>query len=156
LFHRRERDGIDYIRTAPSEIWRAANFRRLSFTGLETAVEAAVAREHRVELRYTGLRGVQRAAAGVMSRYTFNYPIHSGLAAWQGVLPHGLLGRSRIGVFRRFGRAPYVVWDVWLASSRGRLRPFIQFTNLTGARYEEVIGVPMPGRGVLVGVQFVR
>ncbi|MFB3827939.1 MAG: TonB-dependent receptor plug domain-containing protein [Bryobacteraceae bacterium] len=154
-FHRRERDGIDYVRASPAEVWRATNFRRLRFTGVETALETSLARQHQVELRYTGLWGVQNAAAGAVSRYTFNYPMHAGLAAWQGTIAGGLLGRSRVGVLRRFARAPYAVWDLFLASGRGHVRPFLQFTNLTGAAYEDVPGVPMPGRGVVAGVQFV-
>jgi len=156
VFHRRERDGIDYVRASPAEVWRATNFRRLRFTGVETALETAVVRKHQIEFRYTGLRGVQDAAASLVSRYTFNYPIHAGLVTWQGTLRGGLLGRSRLGVLHRFARAPYAVWDLCLASGRGRTRPFIQFTNLTGTAYEEVLGVPMPGRGVLGGVQLVR
>jgi iron complex outermembrane receptor protein len=155
VFQRRERDGIDYVRASPAEVWSATNFRRLRFTGVEAALETSLAHKHQMELRYTGLRGVQNAAAGVVSRYTLNYPVHAGLVTWQGTVMGGLLGRSRVGVLQRFARAPYAVWDLFLASGRGRLRPFVQFTNLTGAAYEEVLGVPMPGRGVLGGVQFV-
>lgn len=156
VFQRRERDGIDYTRASPGDIWRATNFRRLHFTGVEAGLEAMARREQRVEVRYTGLRGVQRAAAGVMSRYTFNYLIHGGLVTWQGGLPGPVLGRSRLGMYRRFGRDAYVVWDVWLAWGRGRVRPFAQFTNLTGSVYQEILGVPMPGRGVVGGVEIVR
>ena len=31
VFQRRERDGIDYVRSAPTDIWRATNFQRLAF-----------------------------------------------------------------------------------------------------------------------------
>ncbi|MBI4874399.1 MAG: TonB-dependent receptor [Acidobacteria bacterium] len=152
VFQRRERDGIDYVRATPADLWRATNFRRLRFSGAEIALEAGLARGQRVELRYTALRGVGRAG-GLMSKYTFNYPLHTGLATWQGSLKGGLLVRTRLGVVQRFARDPYAVWDFNFASSRGRLRPFVQFSNLAGARYEEIPGVPMPGRGVLGGVQ---
>jgi iron complex outermembrane receptor protein len=47
------------------------------------------------------------------------------------------------------------VWDAYLARSRGRIHPFVQLTNLTNTRYEEIFGVAMPGRGVVVGVDVV-
>ena len=37
LFHRRERDGIDYVRMSANDIWRATNFQRLHFTGVEAS-----------------------------------------------------------------------------------------------------------------------
>ena len=38
VFQRRERDGIDYVRSNVTEIWRATNFQRLRFTGVEANV----------------------------------------------------------------------------------------------------------------------
>ncbi len=155
VFQRRERDGIDYVRASLNDMWRAANFRRLRFTGIEAGLETTVARKHRIDVRYTGLKGLQSTAAGMLSKYTFNYPVHAAVIGWQAALPGGLAGRSRLGAYKRYARDTYAVWDLWLARDHGRLRPFIQFTNLTGSVYEEVYGVPMPGRGVLGGVQMV-
>jgi hypothetical protein len=35
------------------------------------------------------------------------------------------------------------------------VRPFLQFTNLTDTVYQEVLGVAMPRRGVVGGVEIV-
>jgi iron complex outermembrane receptor protein len=155
IFQRRERDGIDYVRRSPADIWRAANFRRLNFTGVEAGLAAAPRHGHRVELRYTGLRGVQRSAADSLTKYTFNYPIHSGVASWTGPLWRRWTGRVRLGALERYSRDPYAVWDAAVASVAGRLRPFVQFGNITDAAYEEIFGVPMPGRSVLAGLDLV-
>ncbi len=152
-FHRRERDGIDYVRRSPDDLWRATNFQSLRFTGLEAALVTVAARRHRLEFRYTGLRGAQDVVQGIVSRYVFNYPRHNGIAGWQAALPGGLAARSRIGVTQRYGRDPYAVWDVYVARSRGRVRPFLQLTNLTDTSYQEIAGVAMPGRAVLGGVE---
>jgi iron complex outermembrane receptor protein len=153
VFHRRERDGIDYVRRSVTEIWRAANFRRLNFTGVEAAFAAAARREHRIELRYTGLRGVQAAAGELLTKYTFNYPIHSTMASWTGPLPYGWIGRTRMGVLKRYARSPYAVWDAAISLGKGRVRPYVAGNNLTAAMYEEIFGVPMPGRSVLAGIE---
>jgi iron complex outermembrane recepter protein len=152
VFHRRERDGIDYVRSTPAELWRATNIQRLEFTGAEVAVVAGLGGSHRLDVRYTGLRGVQRALAGLESRYVFQYPVHAGVASWMGSLPGGLAGRVRLGATRRYARDPYAVLDASVARMVGRVRPFLQFINLADAGYEEIRGVPMPGRGVLGGV----
>jgi iron complex outermembrane receptor protein len=155
VFERRERDGIDYIRRSPADIWRAANFERLNFTGLEASLTLRPARGQHLDLRYTALHGAQEVGAGIFSKYVFNYPRHNGLVAWEGALGGGLVARARLGALDRRARDPYAVWDAGLAYARGRLRPFLQLTNLTGTRYQEILGVPMPGRGVAGGVELV-
>ena len=153
VFHRRETDGIDYVRRSPADIWRATNFQRLRFTGVETGLQARFRSSHVVTLDYTGLRGAQQAVAGLVSRYTFNYPSHYGVAGWQAALPGGLITRARLGAVARYARDPYAVVDVYAARARGRLHPFVHLTNLSGTRYQEIFGVPMPGRAILAGVE---
>jgi len=42
-----------------------------------------------------------------------------------------------------------------LARAAGRIRPFVQLTNLTNTSYQEVQQVAMPGRALVVGVEAV-
>src|SRR6266849_6785280 len=111
LFHRRETDGIDYFRRSLTDIWRATNIQNLHFTGLEASVSAKVSARQQVDLRYTGLHGVQDALAGAFSKYAFNYPSQSAVAAWQVSLPWGLAARTRVGAIQRLARDPYGLWD---------------------------------------------
>jgi len=150
VFHRRERDGIDYYRASPTDIWRALNIQNLNFTGVEAGL-----RFRAFDFRYTGLRGTQDTIAAGFTKYTFNYPTHSGVVSWQGTLPGGIIGRTRIGVLDRRARDPYAVWDIYAARSRGKLHPFFQVSNLTSTTYEEIQGVRMPGRTVLGGLELV-
>jgi hypothetical protein len=148
VFHRREENGIDYVRRSPTDVWRATNIHRLRFTG----VEAALATRWGLRLSYTGLHGAQRALESVESRYVFNYPSHSAVAGWL-KSARGWVARARIGALVRRGRSPYAVVDLYGARAAGRLRPFLQLTNLAGTRYEEIPGVAMPGRAVVGGVE---
>lgn len=155
VFHRRERNGIDFYRTSATGIWRALNIQNLNFTGVETSLRLTPARGQTVDFRYTGLRGVQDTIAEGFTKYTFNYPTHSGVIAWQGSLPAGVVFRTRVGVLDRRARDPYGVWDLYAASSRGKVHPFLQISNATSTRYQEILGVPLPGRSVLAGVEWV-
>jgi iron complex outermembrane receptor protein len=155
VFQRRETDGIDYVRRFPSDIWRATNIQRLRFTGVEASLTARPVRGHEIDLRYTALHGARAALDGLLSRYVFNYPSHAALAAWQATLPGKLLARARVGITSRLGRDPYAVADLFLARSGARLRPFLHLTNLSGTAYEEILMVPMPGRGIVGGLEFV-
>ncbi|BDC51859.1 hypothetical protein F183_A41740 [Bryobacterales bacterium F-183] len=153
VFQRRERDGIDYIRSSPAEIWRAMNIQRLRFTGVELSAQTQT-HGQTLEVAYTGLHGAQTALGALQSKYAFNYPVHSGVFSWTASsLPYGMLARTRVGALERLGRDPYAVWDLYLARNAKRIRPFLQFTNLNGAVYQEIPGVVMPGRAIVGGIE---
>ena len=54
----------------------------------------------------------------------------------------------------RRARDPYALWDLYAARAKGKLHPFIQVANVTSTSYQEVIGVPMPGRTIVVGMEY--
>jgi iron complex outermembrane recepter protein len=153
VFHRRDTDVIDYVRFFENDIFRATNFQRLRFTGFEGMLEWSPRTTQRFSTQYTALRGDRDPLPGAISRYIFNYPIHNGVVTWQGTLGPQLAGRTRIGVTERFGREAYAVWDVAVTRAAGRVRPFLQFTNLTSTVYQEIPGVALPPRTVLGGVE---
>jgi len=152
VFQRRERDGIDYVRRTPRDVWRATNFQRLHFTGVEASLGARLTQRQSIDVRYSALHGQQEALAGFESKYVFNYPAHAAVARWQWS-PRGLMVQTRLGITSRLRRDPYAVWDLYAARTSGRWNPFLHFTNLTAARYEEIPGVAMPGRTAVVGLQ---
>lgn len=154
LFQRREKDGIDYVRRTPHDIWRATNFQRLRFTGVEASFGARLTPRQSVDVRYSALNGQQEALAGFESKYVFNYPAHAAVTRWQWA-PRNVMIQTRLGVTSRLRRDPYAVWDLYAARTSGRWNPFLHFTNLTATRYEEIPGVAMPGRTAVFGVQCV-
>jgi iron complex outermembrane recepter protein len=154
IFHRRERDAIDYLRNSPTAIWRATNFDRLRFTGVETTIRISAGRGGQLDLRYTALRGNREIPLGVETKYVFNYPSHAGVAAWQGTWK-GFLARTRVGALARVNRSPYGLWDLYATRLAGAWHPFFQIANITSTRYEEIAGVVMPGRSLVLGFEYV-
>ncbi len=154
VFERQERDGIDFYRANPADFWQALNIDSLNFTGVEAGVRLTPWRGQTIDLRYTALRGVENALPIGETEYTFNYPVHSGVVAWEGTLPHGILFRTRVGALDRRGRYPYGLWDLYAASTRGRVHPFLQIANVTSTVYQEIPGVAMPGRTIIGGIEW--
>jgi iron complex outermembrane receptor protein len=154
LFHRRDRNGIDYMSNSPNGPWKAQNITSLNFTGVESSA-ALRWRSQVLEWSYTGLRGVSQLLPGVYTKYAFNYPVHSGVFSWTGNLPGSVTARTRVGAVERRGRSAYGVWELYAARARGAVRPFVQFTNLSNTRYEEILTVAMPGRAIVGGVELV-
>jgi iron complex outermembrane recepter protein len=155
VFRRSERDGIDYYRASPNDLWRALNIDNLNFTGVEAGIHYALTQGQTLDLRYSALHGSQDTVPLGATKYSFNYPVHSGVVAWQAVLGGGVVVRTRAGILQRLDQPVYGLWDIYAAETRGRVHPFFQATNITNASYQEIQGVAMPGRALLGGVEVV-
>jgi iron complex outermembrane receptor protein len=58
-------------------------------------------------------------------------------------------------VVQRYQRDAYPLWDLAIARDKGRVRPYLQLTNLSNTDYQEIVGVAMPGRAVIGGLELV-
>jgi iron complex outermembrane receptor protein len=155
LFQRRERDGIDYYRASPGDLWHALNINNLQFTGVESSLRVAPTRWQSIDFRYTWLLGSQDTVPLGYTKYSFNYPTHSGVVAWQGTLAGRVVLSTRVGVLDRREGETYALWDVNAAYTKGSVHPFLQISNLTSTKYQEIQGVAMPGCTVIGGVELV-
>ena len=153
VFNRQVHDGIDYYRTDVDAPWQALNIDRLRFTGVESGLHLTLGHSQTLDLHYDWLIGTQDTIPGTYTKYSFNYPADSGVAAWQGMLKERWMLRSRLGALNRRGLSPYALWDVYAAYAAGAIHPFLQVSNLTNTNYQEILGVPMPGRTVVGGVE---
>ena len=153
FFQRHEKDGIDFVRTDPTSIWRATNFQALTFNGYEGGAKWEIWKGQTFDLRYTFLNGAQNVLGTQQSKYVFNYARHSGLVSWQ-IAKGQFAARTRIGVVERYSGNPYAVLDASIARSRGTLRPYLRISNLSDTTYSEFFGVPNPGRSAVIGVEW--
>ena len=154
VFHRRERNDIDYVRSGPDAIWRAENIQRLQFTGFEAVFQFQITSSQRLDVAYTGLHGAQQALNGEQSKYIFEYPVHASTVTWWGHTPQRIETHLRIGVLQRYGRDPYPLIELSATREFAYLKPFVQLTNITNTGYEEIPGVRLPGRAAMAGIEF--
>ena len=154
LFYRRDNNIIDYVRATPASVWQAENLTRLRFTGVEAKWRLQLSARQRLDFLYTGLHGAQSVLGGMQSKYVFEYPVHSGTLTWWGELPGSIQTHLRLRTVQRFGRDVYPVLDLSASRELRFVKPYLQLTNLTNTGYEEIIGVRMPGRGAMVGLEF--
>ncbi len=153
VFERRERDGIDWVRLPSDQVWRAMNLQRTRMRGIEASLLLKPAAGHRIEAAWTGLTGVRQGLGEFQSRYVFNYPVQAVVAGWRGMAGEKLAGRLRVNRVQRLQRSAHAIVEAAVSWEGRRIRPFAQVSNLNDARYEEIPGVPMPGRTVLAGVE---
>jgi iron complex outermembrane recepter protein len=155
LFQRRETDDIDYYRVSSDDLWQAVNIDSLNFTGVESSVRYAVSPSQTLDFSYSWLQGNEDTIPIGETKYAFFYPVHSGIAAWQGRVGKHITLRTRLGVLDRRSEGAYALVDVDAAYTRGNIHPFLRLSNLTNTSYEEIQGVAMPGRTLIAGVELV-
>jgi outer membrane cobalamin receptor len=154
VFYSRQRNTVDYTRASAADPWQASNLPGLHFSGVETALDWLLGHSQQFKASWTLLVGAQDALHGLQSEYVFNYPTNNGRLGWTWTSSHGVLIDSRVGVVQRFHADPYPVWDTSVARASGRIRPYLQMTNLSNTGYEEIVGVRTPGRSLVGGVEF--
>lgn len=154
VFYSHQHDTIDYVRAAATDPWQASNLTQVRFTGVETSLAFHPTTTQEVKLGLTTLAGAQNALHGLQSEYIFNYPVNNADFEWTDTFKHELLIRTHVAVTQRYHQTPYPVWDLSLSRPNGRLHPYLQMTNLSNTGYREIVGVPMPPRAFVGGVEF--
>ena len=155
VFHSDQTNAIDYVRASESDPWQAENLQGVHFTGVETGLDWRPMAGQEIRLGLTTLAGAQSALNGLQSEYVFNYPVQNATAEWIGRWKNGLLLRQRLRVVNRVDRGVSPIWDASAVWEGRRVQPYLQMTNLSNTGYQEIVGVPMPGRAFIGGVQVV-
>lgn len=73
----------------------------------------------------------------------------------RGTFPHQAVARTQVAVIEKTGQTAYPLWDLSVTRSEGRIRPYLRLANLSNTGYEEISGVPLPGRSIMGGVAYV-
>jgi iron complex outermembrane receptor protein len=153
VFQRRDTNVIDFVRQAGSSLYQSTNFNKLHFTGVEASAVWEPRPGQHLSVSFSALHGLNASPEILLSKYTFNYPVHEGFIEWRGTVAKNVIARTRIGVVDRVGRSPYAIWDASAGYGTGRVRPFIQLTNITSTVYRDIPLVDMPKRGIVGGLE---
>ncbi len=166
VFLRHGTDLIDFVRTSPDEPWRATNVRTVDTRGVEGTVAldpSGLARAPLTRLSLTAafysadLEKLRAEAGAVEGRYVLDpLRVRSDLVA-QARLPFRLEALARLSYFDR----PSFDEGVLLLDARLGCDPlggdvlevYVEGDNLGDVRYEEVPGVPLPGRTLAAGLR---
>ncbi|NOT28410.1 MAG: TonB-dependent receptor, partial [Acidobacteria bacterium] len=158
VFGRMDHDVIDWLRPTTADRWRTYNIRDVDTFGVELSVRKTLPNGSFLQAGYTAL-DVNAEAVTQLSKYVLDYAPHGFVAAASVALPSSLRVAPRLEFKKRTrstGTTHYAVLDVRASRQLGRYELQFDATNLGGTSYQEVLGVTMPGRGVLVGIAYRR
>lgn len=155
LFLRDQRELIDFILDPADNRYYARNLRKASVHGAElrwewTPSEAPVALLAHYQYVYSALEGLQ----GMQARYALTHPRHKASL----LLRSDALASTPLSIAAVYAR-PFAQGDAWTtvdvrirhALSRV-LEIDVTVENIFDTRYEEIPGIPMPGRWITAGL----
>ena len=161
VFYNRLHNTIDYdkpVTAAPTAPYVASNLESLRYTGVEASLTRSLHKGRTVRLSYTGISASQPSLNGFTSIYSANYAVHNAAFEYtrQFERHHGLLFKTTVAAQQHVGQTAYAVWNMDLAQTHGRLRPYLQLANLANLDYAEILApsaVPMPPRTITGGFE---
>ncbi len=153
-FTLRQANAIDYSKYTLAAPYQATNIGHLAYTGVESSATFVPTATQQLTLAYTFVHAAP-PPPGLISEYAFNYASSNASLAWQALFPTRQLAlRTQVSIVQQTQRTAYPLWTVALTRTQGSIRPYVRAENLANIQYQELPGVPQPGRTVLAGITF--
>lgn len=153
VFYRREKDVIDWIKwDSGQSVWRAENLSRLDTAGLEGRFRTEISKICSFSWNYAYTLRVDREA-GVIYKYGPGYTRHLSNAVVDLFLPFGTQ-TFVVKYTKKPSRDPWVIFDMILRRRlNARTSLFCSVSNLFNSEYQDIEGVPRPGRWIEAGCE---
>jgi iron complex outermembrane receptor protein len=89
--------------------------------------------------------------AGLISEYAYNFASNKAEAAYLASFGQ-IAGSTSLSIVQKVNTTAYPLWSLSVTRSRGSVRPYVRVEDAANIRYEELPGVPLPGRTVMGGL----
>lgn len=146
LYTRVESNLVDYIRPTDTPPWAAQNLGEIDTRGGQIEIDYSGWRLAHPAASYSWNDKTQTLAAGLQSKYVFTQPRQQVGLRLEHALPAGLRANWQYNFREREGADDYGVAQLLITHNAPYGRVRLRVSNLTDHAYEEVAGVPMPGR----------
>ena len=153
LFQREQKETIDWGRYSLLEKWQVRNLGNLKFSGGETEVKIRTSLLES-KFRYSYLSAVSHVPLGYQSKYALRYPEHLFSCEFTFLPVFGLRINLNGTYKKRYQEDGYFLFNSRLSRKFGLTTFYLDGLNLLNTKYEEIIGVPQPGRWLGIGINW--
>jgi vitamin B12 transporter len=152
FFLRKEAQMINWVRCDPSQQWQARNFTCDNVFGVEYALHKRFNRLFSLDTNYTYTdKAVDNQ--GYLYKYGPNYARHLVNTVFSLNLP---FGQQEIGLDYKMrpGRRGWLLLNAGLNYNLNKnSKIFLNSTNILNVEYQDIAGIPQPGRCIQVGLR---
>ena len=152
FFLRQEQEMIDWVRSDSTQPWQARNFTRDNVFGFEYSLRKKINRILSLDANYT-YTDKSLDSQGYLYKYGVNYAKHLINTVFNLQLP---FGRQEIGLSykKRPGRNGWILLNAGLNYNLNKnSKIFFNSTNILNVEYQDIAGIPCPGRYFEAGLR---
>jgi len=149
FFARSEADGIDWVSASPFGPWSSLNTSNAQSAGIEFT-SAAVLLGARLSLNFSLID--MKKELPYFAKYSLMFPKRQGTFKAGIPLPLETELLSETTYKERYGAGSYIITNLTLTKKLGNCSVYIRADNLGDMPYQEVFGLPMPGRTISTGL----
>jgi vitamin B12 transporter len=159
IFRREGKNLIDWVKYLSTEPWQAKNILKMNTNGFDVDIILNIKRTlkdfsiTKININYTYLNSDKKSGQ-YQSKYVFDYLRHKLVLI---VYNNLFFGVNQCCTFRfedRLNLEKHFIADTKLNYNYEQLGLFIEATNLFNTTYSDFPGIPMPGRWIIVGLNF--
>ncbi|MDD5505203.1 MAG: TonB-dependent receptor [Candidatus Omnitrophica bacterium] len=154
LFLRQEREMIDWVKSDSSQpYWQARNFTRDNVFGIEYSMHKEINRLLSLDGNYTYVdKSIDNQ--GYLYKYGPNYARHLVNSVFNFNLPFGRQ-EIRFTYKKRPGRRGWLLMNSGFNYNlNSNAKVFLRAENILNVEYQDIAGVPQPGRYIEAGLRF--
>jgi vitamin B12 transporter len=154
LFLREEEDFIDWVKRDPAQVkWRAENITEAQVKGVEGYLSFSITKNLTLDSNYTYI-DKRINDKGYIYKYGADYSRHLVNSALSINLPFGVQAISA-SYKKRPARDGWVLLSAKLSYNLGKKsKLFVEIGNMANVEYQEIEGIPQPGRWIESGLRF--
>ena len=149
-FTLRQSNAIDYSKYSLAAPYQATNIGHIAYSGVESLVTYRPSSAQQLLLGYTFIHAAP-PPAGLISEYAYNFASSKASATYLANFRQ-LSARTSLEIVQQTTRTAYPLWSVALTRSQGLIRPYLRIDDLANVNYQELPGVPLPGRTIIGGI----
>jgi iron complex outermembrane receptor protein len=159
LFRKEGKNLIDWVRTNEGKPWTARNISRINTNGFEIYLSIKPSGFfdyfpiYKISTDYTFLNSDKKNTS-YQSEYLLDFLRNQLIVQAEN---YWWLGIKQSWIFRyedRINFENHFIVDSQISKEIGNFNLFIKATNLFNKSYQEISGVPLPGRWIITGIKF--
>ncbi len=159
VFRKEGSNLIDWVLNHEDGIWKADNITKVNTTGFELGVILKLEENfltgifEQIKIDYTYLDS-DKIQTEFQSRYVLEHLKHDLSLSLFNKLPLGIKQGWTINYEDRITLGDHFTVDTKISKGFSNFSVFVKASNLLNKSYEEIPGVPLPGRWIIGGVKF--
>ncbi|MCB9207038.1 MAG: TonB-dependent receptor [Ignavibacteriales bacterium] len=156
-FRKEGKNLIDYVYDNSDSIWKAQNFTKINTNGLEVSIDFLMGDFlgflEKTKIDYTYLKS-DKIDLGELSKYTLDFLNHDLTISILHKLPFEVEQSWSLNYEDRIILDNHFTIDTKITKKINNILFFVNVSNVLNKSYQEIPGIPLPGRWIIGGIKF--